>query len=114
MELFEASVKIVRPELRRVEGLENKPSERARRDFKSLAKVSQKLEELLETVLVTKPDCDPPRPDCKNYLKKKTLEVITTVLENSDYNVSERLEYLDELIKSPELITPLLKEPVGD
>lgn len=114
MKLFEASVKIVRPELSRVEGLENKPSERARRDFKSLAKVSQKLEELLEIVLVTDPRCDPPRLDCKKYLKKKTLEVVTTVLENSDYNVSERLEYLDELIKNPELITPFINELVSD
>ncbi|MEG4839131.1 hypothetical protein [Microcoleus sp. B9-D4] len=121
MELFQASVKIVRPALSRVEGLPNKPSERARRDFESIAKVQNKLKELVKSVLITVQDCVPATLDCKESQRKKILGVITTVLENYDfnnstgsYNIDDLVEYLDELVKNPELITPLLNEPVGD
>jgi hypothetical protein len=112
MELFEASVRIVKPGLRRVEGQEKSPGEQAREDFEDVAKVQKKLEEVVRTILIKNPRCVPYSPNCCPEDSGKIRATIVRMLEKHEYKADQHLDYLHELINNPELMTSLLNEPV--
>lgn len=114
MELFEASVRIVKPGLRRVEGQEKSPDEQVREDFEAAAKVQKKLKEVEDSILVDNPTCHPYTPNCCPADRGKIRAMIVRMLEKHEYNPDQQVEYIHGLMKNPQLITSILNESVGD
>ena len=112
MELFEASVRIVKPGLRRVEEQEKSPDEQMLEDVEGVGKVYKKLEEVVDTMLVQSPRCPTTTTRCCPDERRKIRAMIVRMLEKHEYKPDQYVEYLDAIIKKPELIASLLNDPV--